>query len=97
MEARELKNLDLVIYSAAWCGDCQRLDRWMKAEGLSLPKVDIEADPSAADRLERETGKTAIPFVLVNGNRWVPGYHKDLPSRFDADRFIGEILAAAKA
>jgi len=25
----------------------------------------------------------------------VPGYHKDLPTRFDPDRFVLEVLAAA--
>lgn len=95
MPAQSLADLDLVIYSAPWCGDCQRLDRWMKSEGISLPKVDIEANPEAADRLERETGKRAIPFVLVNGKQWIPGYHKDLHSRFDAIRFVKEVVAAA--
>lgn len=97
MSHPSLSGLDLIIYSAPWCGDCMRLDRWLASEGLSFPKVDISADPEAAERLERETGKQAIPFVLVNGTRWVPGYHKDLPSRFDGDRFVAEIQAAAKA
>lgn len=97
MSAKNLAGLDLVIYSSAWCGDCRRLDRWLDAEGLSFPKVDIESDPGGADRLERETGKRAIPFVLVNGKRWVPGYHKDLPNRFDPERFVREILGEATA
>lgn len=97
MSPQSLSALDLTIYSAPWCGDCRRLDRWLATEGLSFPKVDISADPDAADRLEQETGKQAIPFVLVNGASWVPGYHKDLASRFDAGRFVQEIQAAAKA
>lgn len=97
MDPKTLATLDLVVYSAPWCGDCRRLDRWMAQAGLVLPKVDIEADAAAAERLERETGKRAIPFVLVNGERWVRGYHKELPSRFDEGVFIREILETAKA
>lgn len=95
-EPKDLSGLDLVVYSAAWCGDCRRLDRWLADQGLVLAKVDIEAEAGAAERLERETGKRAIPFVLVNGRRWVAGYHKDLPTRFDPERFVREILAAAQ-
>ena len=95
MTSANLFNLDLIIYSAPWCGDCLRLDRWLKSEGLAFPKVDIEADPDGANRLEQETGKRAIPFVLVNGRRWVPGYHKDLQIRFDPERFVREIQDAA--
>lgn len=95
LDPKDLSGLDLVIFSAPWCGDCRRLDRWLAEQGLALEKVDIEEDPGAAERLERETGKRAIPFVLVNGRHWVPGYHKDLPTRFDPDRFVREVLAAA--
>lgn len=97
MDPHPLMSLNLVIYSAPWCGDCRRLDQWLASQGLVLPKVDIEADPEAAERLERETGKRAIPFVLVNRSRWIPGYHKDLPTRFDPARFVREIQEAAKA
>jgi hypothetical protein len=57
--------------------------------------VDIEADPEAAERLERETGKRAIPFALVNGRIWVRGYHRELPARFDPALFVREVRAAA--
>lgn len=95
-DPQELRSLDLQIFSAPWCSDCRRLDRWLEAQGLAFPVVDIEAQPGAAERLERETGKRAIPFVLVNGRQWVAGYHKDLPIRFDPERFVAEVLAAAK-
>ncbi|HOD33549.1 MAG: glutaredoxin-like protein [Acidobacteria bacterium ADurb.Bin340] len=94
-DPQELRDLDLQIFSARWCSDCRRLDRWLEAQGLAFPVVDLEAQPEAAQRLEQETGKRAIPFVLVKGRRWVPGYHKDLPTRFDPDRFVLEVLAAA--
>lgn len=91
----DLKGLDITVYSADWCPDCRRLDAWLDREGLSFPKVDIETDPEAADRLERETGKRAIPFLLVNGRSWVRGYHRELPQRFDAALLVSEVIAAA--
>jgi glutaredoxin len=60
-------------------------------------KVDLEATAGAAERLERETGKRAIPFILVNGQRWVRGYHRELPSRFDPELLVQEIVAAIRS
>ena len=90
----DLKGLDLEVYSAAWCPDCRRLEGWLAQHQVPHRKVDLEAVPGAAERLERETGKRAIPFVLVNGGRWVRGYHKELPQRFDGDLFVAELLAS---
>lgn len=88
-----LAGVELVVYSAPWCPDCRRLDAWLKAEQVPHGKVDIEAVPGAAEQLEAETGKRAIPFVKVGG-RWVRGYHKELPQRFDGALFVQEVLAA---
>lgn len=92
----ELQGIDLQVYSAAWCGDCRRLDRWMAEQGLAHTKVDLDTTPGAAERLEAETGKRAIPFILVNGRRWVRGYHREMPSRFDPGLLVAELLEAAK-
>ncbi len=92
----DLKGLDLAVYSATWCPDCRRLDAWLAKEGVAHRKVDIETAEGAAEKLEAETGKRAIPFVLVNGKRWVRGYHKELPQRLDGDLLVAELLAATK-
>jgi glutaredoxin len=93
---KDLEPLDLQVYSAEWCPDCRRLDRWLSESGVKHTKVDIEAVQGAAEKLEQETGKRAIPFVLVNGLRWTRGYHKELPQRFDPDLFVRELLEAAQ-
>jgi mycoredoxin len=90
----DLKGLDLAVYGAAWCPDCRRLETWLAEHDIAHTKVDIEAVPGAAEKLEAETGKRAIPFVLVGGRRWVRGYHKELPQRLDGDLLVEELLAA---
>ena len=92
----DLKGVDLEVYSAAWCPDCRRLDAWLADHGVAHHKVDIETVPGAAEKLEAETGKRAIPFVLVNGRRWVRGYHRELPQRLDGALLVAELLDAAK-
>ncbi len=90
----DLTGLELAVYSATWCPDCRRLEAWLAERGIAHTKVDIETVPGAAERLETETGKRAIPFVLVGGKRWVRGYHKELPQRLDGDLLVEELLAA---
>ena len=91
-----LEGLDLTVYSAAWCPDCRRLEAWLTEHGVAHHKVDIEAVPGAAEKLEAETGKRAIPYVLVNGERWVRGYHRELTQRLDGDLLVQELAAAGK-
>lgn len=90
----ELASLDLAVYSAAWCPDCRRLDSWLAEHGVAHRKVDIENEDGAAEKLETETGKRAIPYILVDGKRWVRGYHKELPQRLDGELLVEELLAA---
>jgi glutaredoxin len=90
----DLASLDLAVYSATWCPDCRRLEAWLGEHKVAHRKVDIEAMPGAAEKLEMETGKRAIPFVLVDGKRWVRGYHKELPQRLDGDLLVEELLGA---
>lgn len=92
-----LKSLDLQVFTAAWCPDCRRLEAWLAANGVPHTAVDIEQVPGAAERLQRETGKTAIPFLLVNGKTWVRGYHRELPQRLDPDLLVQELVAAGQA
>lgn len=90
-----LAPLDLQVFSATWCPDCRRLERWLADNHVAHRKVDIEQEPAAAERLEAETGKKAIPYILVNGTAWVRGYHRELPQRFDPDILVRELLAAS--
>jgi len=89
-----LEGHDLAVYSSDWCADCRRLKRLLDASGIVYREVDIEADPGAAEKLEAETGKRAIPFLLVDGYTWVRGYHTELTSRLDPSRLFDELRGA---
>lgn len=92
-----LEGHDIAVYSFASCPDCVRLKRWMQAHGFPHRDVDIDADPAEADRLERETGKMAVPFLLVDNRSWVRGYHKEIPGRFDPKVFLEELQSAMRS
>ncbi len=82
------------VYSFEGCPDCTRLKHWMSHFGMQHSEVDIHAEPEAAEKLERETGKQAVPFLLIDGRVWVRGYHKELPGRFDPKVLLRELREA---
>jgi glutaredoxin len=92
-----LKDHTLAVYCAAWCPDCQRLERWMEEKEVPHAQVQIDQDEGAADKLEQETGKQAIPFILVDGKKWVRGYHSEERSRFSEAKLLTELREAVGA
>jgi glutaredoxin len=91
---KRLVGHDLAVFSAEWCPDCTRLKALLSRERIPHRVVDVEDDPAAADRLVRETGKRAIPYILVDGTVWVRGYHKELPERLNPALLLRELGAA---
>lgn len=89
-----LAGQDLAVYSSHTCPDCTRLDRWMQARSVAHRKVYIDEDPTAAEKLEAETGKQAVPFILVNGRTWVRGYHKEERTRLSEQVLLSELKSA---
>ena len=69
----QLKNMDLIVYSASWCPDCRTAKRFLDQHYVTYTDVDIETTPGAADEVIRHTGKRAIPQFVVDG-KWVQPY-----------------------
>jgi glutaredoxin len=84
----------LTVYSSHGCPDCTRLKHWMKLTGVNAEEVLIDEDPDAADKLENETGKQAVPFILIDERTWVRGYHLELRARFDETVLVDELKRA---
>lgn len=91
-----LRGHKLSVYSSHGCPDCTRLDRWMKERSVAHEKVYIDDVPGAADKLENETGKQAVPFILVDDKTWVRGYHKEIRGRFDEKVLLAELESALR-
>jgi glutaredoxin len=91
-----LRGRRLEVYSTAWCPDCRRLERWLADNGVPHEKVDIDRVEGAAEELEEATGKRGVPYLKLEGARWVRGYHKELPARFDPRLFVAELRAAVE-
>ena len=55
----------ITMYGADWCGDCRRSKRFLDSNEVSYEYIDVEADPTAADKvLEINGGMRSIPVIL---------------------------------
>ncbi len=65
--------MDLIVYSAPWCGDCREAKRFLEKHKIPYKEVNIEATPGAAEEVIRNTGKRAIPQFVIDG-KWIQPY-----------------------
>ena len=94
MTWQELASHDLRMYTTAWCPDCKRFKRVLDKHGVACAEVDIDADPAAAKRLEETTGRTAIPFLEIDGGPMIQGWHPGAPGGLDEATFLADVAAA---
>jgi glutaredoxin len=78
-----LRGHRLTVYSSNGCPDRTRLKQWMQRADLQAEQVLIDEEAGAADKLERETGKQALPFILIDGRTGVRGHQREKRSRFN--------------
>jgi mycoredoxin len=56
---------EIVMYSTAWCGDCQRARRVFAALGVPYRDVDVDTHPDAAERVRSlNGGMRSVPTIL---------------------------------
>jgi len=85
----------LRVFSTPWCSDCHRLKRHLKSHDIAYTDVDIDADPEAAALLQDRTGRTAIPYVEIDGcPTLVRGWHREHPMNWDETVFLAELAGA---
>ena len=74
--------MELIVYSAPWCGDCREAKRWLSRHNIQYKEINIEEVPGAAEEVVRKTGKRAIPQFILNGE-WVQPYTPGLGFKYD--------------
>jgi mycoredoxin len=80
--------MELIVYSAPWCGDCREAKRFLEKHQITYKEINIETTPGAADEVIRHTGKRAIPQFVIDG-KWVQPYR---PGRGFLYEEMGELL-----
>lgn len=80
-------NPKITMYSADWCGDCRRSKRLLDGLKVDYLLIDVEADPSAADKvIEINGGLRSIPVIVFED-----GSHLTEPSDNDLKQKLVEL------
>jgi len=57
----------ILMFGAAWCGDCRRAKAVLDASGVAYEYVDLESVDDGADRARAISGRTQIPVIVFPG------------------------------
>lgn len=94
MNWNDIRKLELVVYSTTWCSDCTRLKMVLDEKQVNYTEIDIDKDPTAAKALQEGTGRSAIPFIRINGGPFIRGWHQGKPGAWDENIFFNEVNEA---
>ncbi|HQR23606.1 MAG TPA: glutaredoxin 3 [Steroidobacteraceae bacterium] len=65
---------DIVVYSTAWCGYCDRAKALLERKGLVYREIRVDEDPAERQAmLARSGGRRTVPQVFI-GDRHVGGF-----------------------
>jgi glutaredoxin 3 len=65
---------EIVMYSTAWCGYCQRARNLLERKGAPVREIKVDEDPRERDiMLQRSGGRRTVPQIFI-GERHVGGY-----------------------
>lgn len=57
----------VVLYTAAFCAECERARALLERRGIAFEEVDLSADPGRCCELEALTGGRSAPQVVIDG------------------------------
>ncbi|GJQ63807.1 MAG: NrdH-redoxin [Melioribacteraceae bacterium] len=66
----------VIMFSTPTCSFCNTAKRYFKEKKIRFKDIDVSRDMSAAKDMQRRTGQTGVPVILIN-NRPVVGFDKN--------------------
>ena len=83
-ETTEALPTKITMFGADWCRDCVRSEALLNSLNIDWEKVDVENDPSAADRAQAISGRLSIPVVhFTDGTFQVEPSDRDLKAKLE--------------
>ncbi|MDZ7762920.1 MAG: glutaredoxin domain-containing protein [Melioribacteraceae bacterium] len=66
----------VVMFSTQTCSFCNTAKRYFRENRIRFTDVDVSKDEKAARDMQRKTGQTGVPVILIN-NRPIVGFDKN--------------------
>jgi len=65
----------IIVFSTPGCGWCRKVKSYLKEKGFRYRDIDISRDQKAAQDVQKKTGQTSVPVILIN-NRPIVGFNR---------------------
>ncbi len=65
----------VIIFTTPTCSFCNAAKRYFREKSIRFTDVDVSRDHRAAADMQRRTGQTGVPVILIN-NRPIVGFDK---------------------
>lgn len=65
----------VIIFTTPTCSFCNAAKRYFREKKVRFRDVDVSRDHKAAIDMQRRTGQTGVPVILIN-NRPIVGFDK---------------------
>jgi glutaredoxin-like YruB-family protein len=69
------KQPKVIIFTTPTCRFCNAAKRYFREKKIKFTDVDVSRDQRAARDMQRRTGQTGVPVILIN-NRPIVGFDK---------------------
>ena len=82
----------VVMYTAEWCPYCRRAEALLRAKGVEIEKIDVDAQPDRRAEMQRRSNQRTVPQIWI-GDTHVGGC--DELHDLDRQGKLDPLLAAA--
>lgn len=66
----------ILVFTTPTCSYCNVAKRYFKEKSLRYKEIDISKNPAAAADIQKRTGQTGVPVIMIN-NRPIVGFNKE--------------------
>ena len=65
----------VIMFSTPTCSYCNQAKRYFREKNVRFRDIDVSKDHRAAADMQRRTGQTGVPVIMIN-NRPIVGFDK---------------------
>jgi len=65
----------IIIFTTPTCSFCNLAKRYFREKNIRFREVDVSRNEAAARDIQKKTGQTGVPVILIN-NRPIVGFDK---------------------